>query len=556
MRGLVGWITVAAMALAGAVSAQAATTLPLHGLGRIVDDPVHHRVFISGGSMSDSTIYVTDEAGKVVTTIPNEPGASGMALSGSTLYVALCGQGSISVIDTATATQVDSITAPGLSDSCDIALLSGRLWYSTARQWGQLRTVDVAAPHTVHTTTAPTIYGALFATSPALPNTLVIGEAGLSPASVMVYDVSGAEPVQTANQSNIGTGGNLGDLTLSPDGSTLYIACGAPYYAMAFALSDLTSVTHSYATGPYPNAIAVTPAGDKVIAGAMASYADDVFRFPAANATLDWSAELSANSSDVLEARGLATSADGSKVFAVTGDIGGGTSVRLHVLDSSGKEPVLPKPPAMHVVADHSLVTYGAAIHLTATVGAWGAGRHVSITATTSSGGTVTVATVTVPASGTVKVTVVPALRASYRVAFVGDVDYSAATSSATTVSVRARLGLSGTGRHKKKGGVLLYRYHSTCWSRSTSCPLFLSGIAPRIPGAPVRFMLQMLFRGHWITRATGSATTGSDGNAFVVYRYHGRSLIGKQLRIQARTIGTAELLGATSPWVHFRLTR
>ena len=76
------------------------TSLGVTSFGRILVDAANSHVFVS--SPGSSSIIVLDYTGAIVKTITGEAGAYGMALSGSTLYVALSTAGAIEKIDTCT----------------------------------------------------------------------------------------------------------------------------------------------------------------------------------------------------------------------------------------------------------------------------------------------------------------------------------------------------------------------------------------------------------------------------------------------------------------------
>src|ERR1035441_10271321 len=95
-----------------AFKAQAATTvvtLPITQYSHMLVDPAPHHLFITSGSGSSSTL-VTDYSGQTVATIPNEPGATGLALSsdGSTVYAALADGDAISAIRDRKSTRLNS----------------------------------------------------------------------------------------------------------------------------------------------------------------------------------------------------------------------------------------------------------------------------------------------------------------------------------------------------------------------------------------------------------------------------------------------------------------
>lgn len=65
----------------GAQAASTVVTLPISQYSHMLIDPAHQHLFITSGSGS-SSILVTDYSGQTLATIPNEPGATGLVLSG------------------------------------------------------------------------------------------------------------------------------------------------------------------------------------------------------------------------------------------------------------------------------------------------------------------------------------------------------------------------------------------------------------------------------------------------------------------------------------------
>src|SRR5262245_21913 len=186
-------------------AASAGTVLPLPAIGQVKADPAHDRFFVTGGK-SGGSVVVVDADGGIVRTIGNELGATGLALAGTKMYVARCGQQTIDVFDTGTLAKVDAFAAPHLAGSCLIAYAGGRLWYGSDAQHGFLTSLRVTAPHT-ETVTAEHLYGGgVFATAPAVPNRLVTAGAGVSPPDITVYDVSGAAPTLAGTRQLSGSG--------------------------------------------------------------------------------------------------------------------------------------------------------------------------------------------------------------------------------------------------------------------------------------------------------------------------------------------------------------
>lgn len=127
---------IASVALSAGPAAAATTrqvTLPFTSYFGMLVDPAHQYVFVDGGAGS-SSILVVDYSGKTVATIPNEPGASGLALSsdGSTVYVALAGGNAISAISTATLTETARYATGAGTDPVYVAYSSGMVWFGSA----------------------------------------------------------------------------------------------------------------------------------------------------------------------------------------------------------------------------------------------------------------------------------------------------------------------------------------------------------------------------------------------------------------------------------------
>jgi hypothetical protein len=539
--------------LGSPAAAGSATALSLHGVSKMVSDTAHDQTFVTG-SGSDSSIVVIDGQGTVTKTITGEGGAGGMALDGSTLYVALCGSATIDVIDTATLEKTDSFAAPGLATVCDLGFAGGRLWYTTGTgQDGTLTSVTVDSLHTVHTTSIGE-YHTMFASSPgAAPNLLVMANRGLSPATVTVLDVSAADPVVVASLWNPGSCHNAADLALSADATTVYLACGTPYTVESFAQSDLSTVTGAYPTGGHPNAIALSADGGKVAAGAAAVDDTDVgvFQIGDDDGALT---DFGGTDNTTLVARGLAFTADGSHVLAITKD-SSATTVSLHVI-SGRSDPTIPAP-SIAVSVGTKTIRHGQSVKVMAKLGSWAVGRTVSIYRQPYGGIRVLLGTGTVGAGGTWSITAKPGVRTTYTAQFDGDASYLPATSGGQTVQVHAMVGLSQAGFYRTSGAYRLYHYRAGCWTAAKYCPHFTARVTPAASGSPVRFIVQQrTYSGAWRTLTSGSIGQGSTGYAYAYWRYRGTAWIGHLLRVRATWAGNAANLAGGSGYAYFRITR
>jgi hypothetical protein len=284
---------------------------------------------------------------------------------------------------------------------------------------------------------APTL-----ASAPGAPGVLAAGINSQSPTELQVYDVSSGEAVSKAYRWNPNGAGNMMDIALSPDGTQVLVASGAPYFHQVYRSSDLAD-DGRYPTSSYPNAVAVAPDG-MVAAGIDGAYSPDIYIFPAKAASPRRTYDFGqTGGADTLAPNGLAWAPDKSRLFAITQEAFG-ESLTLRVLNSPTKavSTLTVSAPATAPRAQQLTVTG----RLTATV-AYPAGTTVQVTRTdlTSPTGK-SLGSKTVAADGTFRFTDTPYTggKVTYTARYAGDADHTAATGSdavevsrtATTVSV------------------------------------------------------------------------------------------------------------------------
>ena len=525
------------------------TTIALTGFSHMLVDGAHGHVFLTG-SASDSKIAVENEDGTPAGTITGESGAGGMVLDGTTLYVARCGWGVIDEIDTATLTKVGSFAA-AVGGTCDLAEAGGRLWYSdsTDGQFGHLESVSLDSSHTVVDSGA-NLYEMIFATTPVHPDWLVVGESQQSPTVVDVYDVSDpSTPTLLTNVFDLGGGGNLQDMTVTPDGSTLLTAAGSPYELDAFALPGL-SAAGVYPTDNYPNSAAVSPSGSTIAGGSMSYYDKDVFLFDTGDATsrLQWDFS---STTDLLYPRGLAFSTDGTRLFAVSTGASG-TAVVFHVMPTV----VLPKG-AVTIKTSAATLVDGKAATLTAHLGTASTNRTVSIYRRPVGGTRTLVKTAVVNASGNLSISVKPTANVAYTAVWGGDATHASTTSTAANVKVRLVMHGLTQGGYATSAGARLYHYNTACPKKAhTGCPRFTAYASPLLAGRNVSFVVQgRSGSGAWKHILSGSLKTGAGGKMGVIIYYSARGIVGIHQRIHFTIGKDSAHLGNTSAWVQFRVT-
>jgi hypothetical protein len=205
-----------------ATSAQAATTivtLPFTYYSHMLVDPAHQHLFITGGSGS-SSILVTDYSGQTVATIPNEPGATGLALSSddSTVYAALADGNATSAISTSTLSETARYGTGTGTEPKYVAYSSGKIWfgYGAAAQGG-IGSIDPStSPPTVTLSAAPGFWYAAPIVAATAGGELVAGEPGQSPDQLASYDVSSGNATVLAPEEYLDEAGNLKSMAITP----------------------------------------------------------------------------------------------------------------------------------------------------------------------------------------------------------------------------------------------------------------------------------------------------------------------------------------------------
>jgi hypothetical protein len=345
---------IAATVLAGAPTALAGdgTSVALGTLGfvSVAVDDAHSHVFVSGKTANEVRVF--DFAGNLVTTIPNVYGAGAMVVQGGTLYVVEQNAGAIEAIDLATLADRGPV-ATGLILPNWLAFAGGKLWTGVNGQygWAQLASVDLNGTVTVYSGTS--YYDPDLATSPSDPNTLYVANDGQSPGWIYRLDVSSGSPVVVASNTFMHQS-NVQQIAVSPDGTRVIPAAGYPYNFEELSSSTLQPDGLVYPAQPYPSAVAVSPAAGGLLAtGLRSGYSTptiSVFRIGVPQAIFSASTATAGGTANVA-AHGLALSADGSHLFAVTADDAFSDPYHLWIFDlttagdaTSTKVTVTPNP--------------------------------------------------------------------------------------------------------------------------------------------------------------------------------------------------------------------
>ena len=327
-------------------------------------DPVSQHVFVSGGH-GTSSIVVLDFDGNIVTTIAGEPGASQMAVDPAThtLYVALNDATAMSLIDTQTLTETSRVsTYPYLSPTY-LTIAAGKLWFACAGQSGCLASTNLDGGNLTDSGLGYFPYGPVsLASGGSNDHLLAMASTDSEPPDISVYDVSSGSPSLVKSQLNPSSGGN-GSFAFvrqmafdKPDGANFLIASGAPYFVAALS-STTFAPSFEYPTGPYPDAVAVSPDDKYVVTGVDTGTGSgaDVYLFPTGETTpvKTWTI----GSSEVPD-HSIVFSPDGSELFALADNYTSG-HIDFYVLDLS------PTAPDTKITSGPASATYDTAASFT-----------------------------------------------------------------------------------------------------------------------------------------------------------------------------------------------
>jgi hypothetical protein len=378
---MLGVAVARAQAAAPATPGSVSASLGVTSFATIAVDDTNDHVFISAPAQNEVLVYNFD--GTLNTTITGISGAWGMVVNGSTLYVAESGTGDIGAINLSTLAAGTPL-ATGLTDPHWLVFAGGQLWTDEdldSDTADQLASVSLAGAVVTFPTTA--IAAGVekdldLATSPGTPNLLYVAQDGTSPGSIYELNVSSGTP--SLVESNASTDqNNIDQLAVSPDGAWVIPAAATTTSdetnfeeLSASALTAAGGV--SYPAAATPSAVAVSPAGGGIVATGVGSGGNpdiSVFTLGTTTATSTGSTASAAGVNDVA-AHGLALSADGSRMFAVTAGSSNAHSLWTFNLNSTTT--------ATTVGASPSSLNSGQEVALTATVAPTDGNGTVSFT--------------------------------------------------------------------------------------------------------------------------------------------------------------------------------
>lgn len=532
-------LTIAASMLAlpltmAPATADGSTPLSLDGFSDVLVDQAGGHVFVTGGTAS-SSIVVTNLDGVVQTPIPNAYGAAQMLLSqdGSKVYLGLAEADGVGVINTTTLAMTKISTG---ANTCpyDVAQTTGRIWYSYGcGQWsGAIGYIDLT-DNSVHPAIRTGFYSApQLESSPALPGQLAIADRGISPSNLVIATVTEGSPVTLPTDNSVETA--VRDMAITPDGTRIVTTDMAPYVHPVFLTSDLSG-DGSYATGAYPNAVAIRSDG-MVAAGIDGPYDPDVWVYPAGSRTLLRSYELGGSSS-TLAPGGLAFGT--TRLYAVA-ETGSNPAYTLRVITPAAASSLTIRPNA-------TTYSYGGTAAVTVHLTSTSTNRQVSIYAKPLGGTEQLLKTGTVDGNGNLIVATNVVRRTTFRAAYAGGAGVDGSTAT-TTVTVRAKVTPTMVRYVRRKGPVYLYKV--------TKSARIIGTVAPNHANDCLYFFAEFYVHGSWGHPAkTGCVPMTSTSKAMGILK--GRKVyVGLKIRLRAEWRGDGENAAQNSPWRYARFIR
>ncbi|HMJ79297.1 MAG TPA: DUF4214 domain-containing protein [Iamia sp.] len=293
-------------------------------------DPGTGKVFIAG----DDKVLVRDPKGEAVGSLSGVLEAREVVAADGVVFVLARGAGTVIRIQPAHATHTGTWSLAPATDLWGLAYAGGRVW-TTGSVGTAIRSLLAIDPTTGVVVEYPGLAGSAIAeleASPAAPNTLIMGDAGLNPAALTTFDVSGPVPTKVAE---VTTDGFLRDLATSPDGTTVLAASGSDGVEV-FALPGLARAAHRYPDRQHEHAVATV---DTEVPGGVVAVADqgsstteiDLWIYRAGEDDPVAERTLATAGLQVAEG-GLAFSANGARFFAVRTDRPGGGVVQAQLV--------------------------------------------------------------------------------------------------------------------------------------------------------------------------------------------------------------------------------
>ena len=503
-------------------------------------------VFLAEGP-SGSAVAVMNMDGTQADLISNIPGPVGVAVAGTTLYVAAENASAIYVYDVSSmpATQTATHSTLPVASPTSMALSGGRLWYTGLdadsgphASIGSMKTngTDVRSYYPPNYE-----YWQYFGgcgdidQSASAPNRIFLHGLGCGePDAVYLYDSSGTSPSRLADYGLDDWGSYYSQqVGVLPDGSGMLVQ-----YNDGLAVRSLDSlagptfsyqapsgwdVGYSVATG-HPNLIAASGYAD----GSSAILVWHQGHVLPVNAFVLPTGQGTGSSGTV------AFSADGSRLFVAAE---GRHGVYFHAIDPTAQGT------SLTLVASSARVRYPRRVTFTATLAGPGEGQSVTIDAVTG-GVSTTVGTCITDGDGVCTLTTRPAASGTYSATFSGSSGWAPSSSSPVNVDVAAWVRGILHGYYGTSGAYRLY--HQSRGVRYTAV------VKPPYPGKRVTIFLSFNLGSGW--RSGGHATFKEGRGGGVRLEFRAGFFPKGRYTLRARYDGDAHHLGAHSTRAYFQV--
>ena len=505
-------------------------------------------VFVSD-SVNGTSIAIMRQNGTQADTITNIPGPNGMAVSGSTLYVAAAKASAIYVYDVSSlpATKTATYSTLPVSAPTSLALSGGRLWFtgldSGVSSQGTIGTLKPNGTDLQEYT--PTNYeywqyygvcGDIDQSDFAPDRIFLHGNGCGEPDALYLYDTSAVPPVLLSNYGLSSWGSYSSQpVAVLPDGSGMVVQNNNT--VVVESLDALTGPTFSYQVpSGWSVGWGISTAQPNLIAtGGGISSAPAVILWDEGQ-VLPSNAFLLSKEQGGVASDGIAFRSNGTKLFVLSSV--SGSSFFFHVIDPTMQGT------ALTLKASTSQVTYGHHVKFSVTLTGPPGGQTVHID-TVKSGTLTQVGSCTTGTDGTCAWSTVPKANAVYEATFAGVTGWAPSVSVKVGVDVAAKITAKLRGYYGTSSGYRLFHENKRVY--------YNVSVRPALEGRRVTISLLYNFGAGWQSgghndfkeNAYGQVKIYFPSNYFPKGRY----------ALVASYGGDPDHVGAETPRAYFRIT-
>ena len=300
--------------------------LAIDSLFDVVVDEVNGQILFSQGD-GGTQLVVTDLEGNPLATVDELPGARGIHVAGSSLWVALHDDNAVAEIDLKTLDEVRRIPLGGAVCPNDVAVTGSLLvvGHDCSSADSGVGVIDLEDDNAWSNQTDGHWVGIHVESAPRASGTIVAARQGGS--AIYTFDVASGTALPVDSITN---GGGIRDIAFKPDGTSVVQASGLPHQNDEWSVPGLALV-ETYQSAAFPNAAEWSGDGTVLATGTDSFEEPEVWVYEPGRPTAAIKHELDRR----LTNRGLAISHSGRWIWAVSESPDGG-DYRLHVLPGIG----------------------------------------------------------------------------------------------------------------------------------------------------------------------------------------------------------------------------